>query len=225
MLPNTWSFWENWIFADRPHQSLLVWQDQKVLAEIPELAALQGVPQDPRWHPEGDVWIHTVLVCEQAALIAKRDQLSAHERRVLLLAALCHDFGKPKTTFFERARWRSPRHAAVGVGVTTVFLERIGCPAVVCAEVLPLVQEHLAHINLCEPSVRAVKRLLNCLRPASFEQLARLVEADLGGRPPLPKGIPTVVQRLREVLNQIPAEPNLGQPIVAKPQFGELSYS
>ena len=57
-------------------------------SHYPELTALPGVPQEPEWHPERDVWIHTLHVCDATAKIAERDELDSHERTILLLAAL-----------------------------------------------------------------------------------------------------------------------------------------
>ena len=64
------------------------------LIHFPELAALQNVPQDPEWHPEGDVAIHTMFVVDAAAKIADRDSLENDARAVLLFSALTHDFAK-----------------------------------------------------------------------------------------------------------------------------------
>ena len=61
---------------------------------FPEVQALIGVPQEPKFHPEGDVWNHTVLVLDRAAAL----RAQAEHPRELMFAALCHDFGKPDTT-------------------------------------------------------------------------------------------------------------------------------
>jgi len=60
------------------------------------------VPQDPEWHPEGNVWRHTLLVCDAAAGIAGKEQLLQTDVIVLLLSSLCHDVGKPVTADPER---------------------------------------------------------------------------------------------------------------------------
>ena len=74
------------------------------------LAALDGVAQDPVWHPEGDVWTHTRMVVDRAAEIARGLDPKAAE--ILLFAALCHDLGKPETTSIEGDRIRSLGHEA-----------------------------------------------------------------------------------------------------------------
>ena len=72
---------------------------------FPELHALIDAPQDPKWHPEGDVWVHTMMVVDAMAEIGSREQgvgsREEKERLKLLFAALCHDFGKPLTTTIE----------------------------------------------------------------------------------------------------------------------------
>src|SRR5581483_2939016 len=104
-----------------------------------------GCPQEPGWHPEGDVWTHTLLVVDEAARVASRDGLAPDDRVVLVLAALCHDLGKPETTEVSPDRIRSPRHA----GATETFrqfLGRINAPPAVAERVLVLCLHHLTHL-------------------------------------------------------------------------------
>ena len=73
---------------------------------FPELHALAGVPQDPKWHPEGDVWVHTMMSVDAMAGELKRKREKGKEedekqQLKLLFAELCHDFGKPLTTTIE----------------------------------------------------------------------------------------------------------------------------
>src|SRR5579875_1893876 len=68
------------------------------IRHFPELQRLRGVPQDPEWHPEGDVAVHTMHVVDFAARIAGRDHCQGDDRAVLMFAALAHDFAKADTT-------------------------------------------------------------------------------------------------------------------------------
>lgn len=202
-----WSFWEQWALqSSAPSATLNALRSSGSISHHPELAALIEVPQDPVWHPEGDVWIHTLHVCDQAALIARRDQLGARESIILLLSALCHDLGKPETTEYRDGRWRATGHPQAGVPVSQRFLERIGCPEELVQVILPLVAEHLVHANPATHS-RAVKKLLRRLKPATVPQLARLIEADLKGRPPLPGDMPESATRLLDRARELDAEP------------------
>lgn len=198
-IERVWNEWLKWATRSRrPSKGLQVLVDCGWIEHYPELDALIGVQQDPAWHPEGDVWTHTLHVCDAAARISDRESLNDDERVILMLAALCHDLGKPSTTEFADGRWRSPVHAAVGVPLTDSFLTRIGCPRQYIEIVQPLVAEHLVHVQL-EATARTVRRLSVRLGKASIVQLMRLVEADLGGRPPLPTTLPESLIRLMRI--------------------------
>jgi tRNA nucleotidyltransferase (CCA-adding enzyme) len=171
------------------------------VAHFPEIASLFGVPQDPEWHPEGDVGVHTMYVVDQAARIADRDSLAPDDRAVLLFASLAHDFAKPSTTELRerdgRVRWTSWGHEPAGGPMAREFLERIGIKSAIVDQVAPLVENHLSHHSIGrEVSPRAVRRLAMRLAPASIAQLVRLIEADASGRPPLEPGVPPAAARI-----------------------------
>lgn len=88
---------------------------------FPEVAALIGVAQEPRFHPEGDVYTHTMMVLDAAAGL----RASASNPRGLMLAALCHDFGKPATTTVKDGRIRSIGHECVGAELAMAFVDRM----------------------------------------------------------------------------------------------------
>jgi tRNA nucleotidyltransferase (CCA-adding enzyme) len=174
---------------------------------FPEIAALDSVPQDPEWHPEGDVGRHTMLVVDAAARIAVREGLEGDERAVLLFAALSHDFAKATTTALRerdgRLRWTSWEHEAQGGPMARVFLERIGIKNSIVAQVAKLVENHLAHSSIGKDATpRAVRRLAMRLAPANIAQLMLLIEADHSGRPPLPAGLPENALRIREMARE-----------------------
>lgn len=224
-----WDEWRAWALAPRPSELLRKWHDTDHLRSFPELVALPGIPQDPRWHPEGDVWIHTLHVCDCAATIGDREELEEYDRVVLLLAALCHDFGKPSTTVFDQGRWKAPGHAQAGVPLAEQFLRRLEAPEIMISAVLPLVAEHLAHAQP-QLSHSALRRLLIRLRPATLPQLIRLIEADLSGRPPLPAGLSPELRlfadRAADVLQQgmCEAEPLGPQPLLLGRHLIALGY-
>ncbi len=186
-----WEEWKKWALKGvLPSVGLDLLVETKWIVHFPEINALRDVPQDPEWHPEGDVFVHTKHVVDAAAEIADREQLGEHDRLVLMFAALAHDFGKPSTTKMQDGRWRSRGHCQDGVEPAEQFLLRIGAPLAIIAEVKPLISEHLVHAGIDDPSPKAVRRLANRIAPASIEALGRLVESDHSGRPPLPKGNP-----------------------------------
>ena len=140
---------------------------------FPEIQSLIDVPQDPEWHPEGDVFVHTKLVIDRARELI--DDLSYPRQVTVMLAALGHDFGKPDTTEFLEGRWRSRGHEEAGVPPTESFLDRINVHTIdgynVRAQVIALVREHL------KPGEFYKKR--DEVGDGAFRRLARRCEPDL----------------------------------------------
>jgi tRNA nucleotidyltransferase (CCA-adding enzyme) len=140
---------------------------------FPEIQSLIGVPQDPEWHPEGDVFVHTKLAVDRARELI--DDLSYARKVTVMLAALAHDFGKPATTEFLEGRWRSRGHEEAGVPPAESFLDRINVYTIdgynVRAQVIALVREHL------KPGEFYKKR--DEVGDGAFRRLARRCEPDL----------------------------------------------
>ena len=111
------------LMSDKPSAFFEKLKEEKKLgSRYEELRALIGLEQDPKWHPEGDVWTHTMQVIDRAA--ALRDRVS--DPYGFMLTALCHDFGKAKTTVKgEDGRIRSIGHETAGIRPITNFLNRI----------------------------------------------------------------------------------------------------
>ena len=119
-----WGEIEKLLFANRPSIGFALALDLGAVDKLfPELRALVGCAQEPEWHPEGDVWVHTLQVIDQARL--RIDDLSRPERIAVMLGAVCHDFGKPATTAFIDGRIRSMDHEEQGVAPATAFLDRL----------------------------------------------------------------------------------------------------
>ena len=140
---------------------------------FPEIQTLIGVPQDPEWHPEGDVFVHTLLVVDRARELI--DDLPYARQVTVMLAALAHDFGKPPTTQFLEGRWRSRGHEEAGVDPANRFLDRINIHTIdgydVRRQVVALVREHL------KPGEFYKKR--DEVGEGAFRRLARRCEPDL----------------------------------------------
>ena len=140
---------------------------------FPEIQSLIGVTQDPEWHPEGDVFVHTQLVIDRARELI--DDLSYPRRVTVMLAALAHDFGKPATTEFIDGRLRSRGHEEAGVPPAESFLDRINIHTIdgynVRGQVIALVREHL------KPGEFYKKR--DEVGEGAFRRLARRCEPDL----------------------------------------------
>lgn len=195
-------FWKWACKSVKPSKGLQVLVDTGWIELFPEINNLKGCLQDPIWHPEGDVFTHTQFVCDSAVEIAIRDNLPSEQRGILVLAALCHDMGKPKTTIFEEGHWKSPGHDKIGEKITIEFLTSIGCPHEIMFFVAEMTREHMVHVN-GEPSNRVVRRFLSRLHHCNVAQIMMIIEADHSGRPPLAKGLPKDAAKFSEISSSL----------------------
>jgi tRNA nucleotidyltransferase (CCA-adding enzyme) len=172
--------------ARRPAIGLRLLREWGMLTVIaPELVPLAETEQDPIWHPEGDVWTHTLLAVDQAASL--RDDLDHPRALAVMLGTLCHDLGKPATTRFEDGRTRSRGHEEAGLPPTTALLDRWKVHTLfgydLRAQVLALVGNHLKPGQLYDDRDRvsdgAIRRLASKCEPRLLYRVAR---ADCLGR-------------------------------------------
>lgn len=176
--------------ARRPSLGLALLKGWGMLEAVaPELLPLEATPQDPEWHPEGDVWTHTLQVVDEArALLAGLDDDRPRQLAVVL-GALCHDLGKPATTRFEDGRIRSRGHEDAGLPPTISLLDRWNVHTLlgydVRTQVLGLVAHHLKPGQLYDERDRvgdgAIRRLARKCEP---DLLYRVAKADCLGRHP-----------------------------------------
>jgi len=181
-----WGEWQKWSHASYPSFGLQALRDSGWIGLYPELQALIDCPQSPRWHPEGDVWNHTLQVCDQAARIAVNNGLDDNTTEYLMFSSLCHDFGKPSCTVSGASGGIcSPGHSEAGIAPAKQFMRKIGAPTRLFKYIQPLILDHITHLH-GEPTPRAVRRLSHRLEPANIELWEMLVEADASGRSPAP---------------------------------------
>lgn len=169
----------------RPSLGLAFLDRSDLVRFFPELSALRGVEQDPRWHPEGDVWQHTLLVVDAAA--AERADLGEADALALMFAALCHDLGKPTTsTARSDGRITSHAHEAEGIPAAEAFLGRLRAPNDLVTRACGLVRHHMAPVSFVRngAAAKGYRRLARDLGAAgiSAELLVRLARADHLGR-------------------------------------------
>ena len=151
----------------------------------PELKALVGCPQEPEWHPEGDVWVHTLMVIDEA-----RRQIADLDRGraiAVMLGAVCHDLGKPSTTAVIDGRIRSLGHEEAGVAPSAALLDRLNVQSIggfdVRTAVLGMVAHHLKPGSFVRPDARAGDGAFRRLAlKVDLELLARVARADCLGR-------------------------------------------
>jgi tRNA nucleotidyltransferase (CCA-adding enzyme) len=174
--------------AERPSIGFALALELGVIDQLfPELKALVGCVQEPEWHPEGDVWVHTLQVIDQArqriADLDRADQL------IVMLGAVTHDFGKPATTAFRDGRIRSMNHEEEGVAPAAAFLDRLNIHSLdgkdVRGQVLGLVAHHLKPGMLYKVRAALTDGAFRRLsQKANLELLARLAKSDCLGREP-----------------------------------------
>ena len=142
------------------------------------LKRLQGVPQNPKYHPEGDVWVHTMMVIDAMQKLHGDDE---KENFMLSLAALCHDLGKPATTKLKDGIIRAIGHENVGVAIAESFLERLTDEKQLIQNILPLVKHHLKPRQFYDQGAKsvAIRRLA---RAVNIRQLVVVAKADFLGR-------------------------------------------
>ncbi len=173
------------LLAPEPSRGLRFLEAAGLLRFLPEIDALRSTPQDPEWHPEGDVFTHTLMALDAAApAAAELDEVT--DRRVLMFAVLCHDFGKPRTTSRRRGRLRSFGHSEAGAAIAVRFLERLRMPRALTASVEALTRHHLAPRTWVThgAGAKAYRRLARKLHAAgtNLEMLLRVARADNLGR-------------------------------------------
>ncbi len=207
--------WEEWkkLIAQgvKPSLGLRFLSDCGWLRFYPELAALQGCEQDPTWHPEGDVWIHT-LHCLDWFATERTGRLD--DDLPVGLGVLCHDLGKPVTTRRDFGIITARGHEQEGEEPTRRFLARLTNQEDLTNEILALVRCHLRPRALydAQASDSAVRRLARHV--TGIDRLVRVARADHAGRPPKPfDGFPAG-EWLLERAKQLNVETHAAAPII-----------
>jgi tRNA nucleotidyltransferase (CCA-adding enzyme) len=174
--------------AHRPSIGFALAMDLGVVARLlPELQALAGCPQEPEWHPEGDVWVHTLQVIDRAR--TRIDDLDRAQKVAVMLGAVAHDLGKPATTAFVDGRIRSMDHEEQGVAPAASLLDRLNVHSIdgydVRKQILGITAQHLKPGSWFkvrdEVGDGAFRRLA---QKVDLELLARVAKSDCEGREP-----------------------------------------
>lgn len=169
--------WEKLLLkAEKPSIGLDFLQDSGWLVHFPELKDLIGCPQNPKWHPEGDVWIHTKMVLDNAAKL--RHLIPNKWKLAYMFGALLHDVGKPSTTTPDL---KAHGHDAAGIKISETFLNRITNDKDLINKVTTIVGLHMRPGQLFSSNAKdaAWKRLHNKCR---LDILGWQSKADSAGR-------------------------------------------
>jgi poly(A) polymerase len=173
---------------ESPRRGLELLDQACLLVEIlPEVKALQGVEQPPQFHPEGDVWTHTLMML---------DGLN-QPSETLALGVLLHDVGKPPT-FSIRERIRFDGHPEIGAKMTQAICERLRLPTQQTQRIVELVRYHLRFKDF--PKMRRSTQL-RFLRMDGFDEHLELHRLDcLSSHRDL-----TNYEMVRRMLQEVPA--------------------
>jgi len=162
--------------ADKPSLGLEFLRECGWLIHFPELFNLIGCEQNPEWHPEGDVWIHTMMVLDNAAQL--RHLVPEELRLTFMFGALLHDIGKPATTTSDL---RSNGHDTFGATLVPAFMNRLTNETKLIENVQKIVELHMlpGQLHRSNAKLSAWKRLHNRFR---LDILGFQSKADSNGR-------------------------------------------
>ncbi len=178
------------LLARRPSMGLRAALELLIIEKLfPDLKWLVGCPQDPVWHPEGDVWTHTLLAMDQAALLVREHRLPKEKWVTVMLAVLLHDIAKPLTLKEEDGRIRTPGHEEAGLEPSRRVLDRLNIHTIngydVRRQVLALVANHLKPAQFYKDRERITAGAFRRLAArCDLELLYLVAKADALGRGP-----------------------------------------
>ncbi len=205
--------------SPKPSVGFELMREISVLKQFPELKALIGVEQEKRWHPEGDVWIHTMMALDAMVKLKTGD-----EKRDLMLmyAELCHDLGKPATTKVMDGRIRALGHDKAGLAPTQSFMEKLTNEQDFIDKILPLVEHHLKpsmfyHDRSSKAAVRRLSTkvvIADLVLVAKADFLGRTTPEALSGEYPAAEWLLEMAKEL-DVLHTAPKPFLQGRDLIA----------
>lgn len=164
---------------------------------LPQLRGLDQVKQNPRWHPEGDVWTHTLLVIEN---------LPANASFAMSLSALFHDTGKAsKTVISETGHISAHGHEGVSEKIALEILDFLGADEQLTKEVAFIVRHHMTAHNK-DANARTLRRLI---REGGHELVDQLLQHGVADVASGCRDF-TDCHRLRELFTQLENTSDIG---------------
>jgi poly(A) polymerase len=175
---------------------------------LPEISAMRGVEQPPQYHPEGDVFVHTLLLLEK---------LPANASKTLAWGALLHDVGKPPTFRIAPDRIRFDGHVDVGVKMAAEICRRLRFSNHETDQILALVDNHMRFGDVLRMKQATLKKFL---RMPAFEEHLELHRLDCLSS----HGQLDTYNYSREQLHSMPAEAIRPTPLITGRDLIEAGY-
>ena len=176
---------------------------------LPEITRMHGVEQPPQFHPEGDVWVHTMMLLEQ---------LPANGSRTLAWGALLHDVGKPSTFRVAPDRIRFDGHVEVGVRMAHEICRRLNFSNDDTEQIEALVANHMRFKDVERMKPATLKRFL---RMPQFDQHMELHRMDCLAS----HGDLGLYEYAAEKLRTIPPEEIRPEPLITGDDLINLGYA
>ncbi len=185
--------------AERPSVGLEFLRESGWLVHFPELQALIGCEQNPEWHPEGDVWVHSCHTVDSAAWVRDQGVLPEDWTEAFMFGTMCHDLGKPDVTITpemvandeapKERLWTAWGHDQAGMPHGESFLRRMTNNKKLIEKTTTIIGEHMQPFNLWQGQgkMSAYKRLHNRLR---LDVLGWVCRCDSCGGPDVSIGDP-----------------------------------
>jgi poly(A) polymerase len=191
------------------HRAFVLLDQAGLLSEVlPEISRMKGVSQPAEFHPEGDVFIHTLLLL---------DHLPTPCPPTLAWGALLHDVGKPATFRVAPDRIRFDGHVEVGVKIAEDICARLRFSKHDTAQILALVDHHMRFGHVFRMKESTLKKFM---RMPSFDEHLALHRADSLAS----HGILRTYQFLQEKLKEVPPETFRPQPLITGDDLIEAGY-
>lgn len=178
---------------EKPSVFLTKLADEKVLDDYPfsVIGDLRYVQQNPKYHPEGNVFIHTMMVVDEGAV--NRDK--SDDKKAFMWALLLHDIGKKPTTKMRKGRLTSYNHDKVGKNMAEKFLEYFNLDQHFINKVTGLVRWHMQSLFVTKDS--RFQNIREMLKDVDINEIVLVALADRLGRGSIDK------QSRKETINDI----------------------
>jgi tRNA nucleotidyltransferase (CCA-adding enzyme) len=207
--------------SERPSDVLNQLRENGAISQLPELYALIGCEQNPKWHPEGDVWNHTVNCLDEFV----RHRTGQESEDLLLgFAVLCHDFGKPLSSFVDNGEIRAHGHDVKSVEPVTSFLQSLGAGDNFIQDVVALTKNHMRVFALYKANSgkNAIRRLMREVE--RIDLLVKLNNADECGRGMVPEDAGEAGAWLQQKVDKVREEDAKPEPLLNGSDLITLGY-